>query len=527
VDDLTASLRPYLQRHVLLGLSGGADSVAMLRALRLVGARVTAAHFDHQLRARSHEDAAWVARLCGDLGVPFVSGRAPIASIAASKRANVEATARELRYAYLSRAAREHGADVIVTAHTLDDVAETVLHQLLRGEHALTGIAARSGRVERPWLRVTRTQVVRFLKSLEQEWLEDDTNADVTFTRNWLRHEIMPRLRERFPAVSAQLARHGALAGDDEALLQEITSGIPAHADMTREPLALLRRFVVRELRAARLRYHADHVERLARALRKGETTHVTLPGGRLLTVSGGRMHLGAATWATPDFPVPPDWTLRHRLPGDRVRLTGGTRNVSDVLADRGVPRPERDRVWLLANGRDVYWIGLDPPVWDARHGVTRTPWWDEMGEALREAAHAARDGDVPVGAVVVRGGRVVARARNTSRRRGDMTRHAELAALREAADRLGTPYLHDCTLVVTLEPCPMCYGAAVEARVGGIVYAAPNPKLGALGGVTDLSRAHWGHRPTITPGVRAREASALLRAFFRERRASPDAPTE
>ncbi len=102
------------------------------------------------------------------------------------------------------------------------------------------------------------------------------------------------------------------------------------------------------------------------------------------------------------------------------------------------------------------------------------------------------------------------------------MTSHAELHALREAARVLGTPYLGDCTLVVTLEPCPMCYGAAVEARVGRIVYGADNPKLGALGGVTDLSRAAWGHRPHVTRGVRAREASRLLHDFFAARREQP-----
>lgn len=100
------------------------------------------------------------------------------------------------------------------------------------------------------------------------------------------------------------------------------------------------------------------------------------------------------------------------------------------------------------------------------------------------------------------------------------MTRHAELQALREAARTLGTPYLTGCTLVVTLEPCPMCLGAALEARIGHIVYGATNPKAGALGGVTDLLAAHWGHTPTVTPGIRAREAARLLKDVFSQLRA-------
>lgn len=105
------------------------------------------------------------------------------------------------------------------------------------------------------------------------------------------------------------------------------------------------------------------------------------------------------------------------------------------------------------------------------------------------------------------------------------MTRHAELAALREAAATLGTPYLTGCTLVVTLEPCPMCLGAALEARIGAIVYGAANPKAGALGGVTDLLAAHWGHTPTVLGGVRAAEAAWLLRETFRQVRQNKTLP--
>ncbi|MDL2345427.1 nucleoside deaminase, partial [Deinococcus sp. MIMF12] len=110
--------------------------------------------------------------------------------------------------------------------------------------------------------------------------------------------------------------------------------------------------------------------------------------------------------------------------------------------------------------------------------------------------------------------GAVVGRGRNTSREHGDMTRHAELGALRGATRTLG-PYLTACTLVVTLEPCPMCLGAALEARVGRIVYGAANPRAGALGGVGDLLAHHWGHRPGVTGGVRAAEAARLLRQSF------------
>ena len=521
MNALFEPLAPFAGRPVLLGLSGGADSVGLLRALLKVGARVTAAHLDHQMRPNSAEDAAWVAALCAELGVPLELGAADVAGIAARRHENVEATARTLRYAFLARAARNRGIGTVLTAHTCGDQAETVLHQLLRGEHALSGIAARRGRVARPWLNVERADIEAWLRELGQSWLSDSSNADLRFTRNWLRAEVLPPLRTHFPALNASLARHAALQREDEELLERLAQNVPLHADLRREPPPVLRRLVAARLRAAGLEFHAGHMSRLSRALGAGETTHVSLPGGREATATGGRLHLGAATWPPPDFPYPDTWTLRHRRDGDRIRLPGGTRKLSDVLTDKKVPRGERGRVWLLAEGAQVRWLGLDPPLWVQGFGEGRSAWHREMGEALLEARQAADEGEVPVGAAVVCGGEVVARAHNTSRAAGDMTRHAELTALRAAAAALGTPYLTNCTLLVTLEPCPMCYGAALEARVGRLVYGAPNPKQGALGGAADLTRSPLGKTPEIVGGVRAHEAARLLSAFFEARRAT------
>ena len=142
---------------------------------------------------------------------------------------------------------------------------------------------------------------------------------------------------------------------------------------------------------------------------------------------------------------------------------------------------------------------------------------YDAMREALALARQSAAADEVPVGAVVTDSqGEIIGRGRNTSREHGDMTRHAELAALREASATHGA-YLQSCTLVVTLEPCPMCLGAALEARTGRIVYGASNPKAGALGGVTDLLKHHWGHTPDIQGGYRAREAAKLLKHSFQK----------
>ena len=144
----------------------------------------------------------------------------------------------------------------------------------------------------------------------------------------------------------------------------------------------------------------------------------------------------------------------------------------------------------------------------------------EARGEALALAAEAAAAGEVPVGAVAVFEGRVVGRGRNAREAALDPTAHAELLALQEAARTLGRWRLTGVTLYVTLEPCAMCAGAMVLARIDRLVFGAGDPKAGAVGSLLDLSAdARLNHRFPVTRGLRAGEGSELLRAFFRARR--------
>ncbi len=138
------------------------------------------------------------------------------------------------------------------------------------------------------------------------------------------------------------------------------------------------------------------------------------------------------------------------------------------------------------------------------------------MQEALAEAAVAAALGEAPIGAVVVRDGRVIARGRNRRELDRDPSAHAEMIAFREAARTLGGWRLLGCTLYVTLEPCAMCAGAAVQARLRRLVYGARDPKAGAGGSLVDLLRDdRFHHVVDVTGGIREAESSALLREFF------------
>jgi tRNA(Ile)-lysidine synthase len=212
--------------HVVLGVSGGADSVAMLRAtLRLKEAaggdgQLLVAHFNHGVRAdEANADEAWLTELCRELSVPLATGLLDDPSVLASQGDGLEAAARTARYDFLRGTAERLGARYVATAHTASDQAETVLHRILRG----TGLAGLGGIsptrelspsvvVVRPLLSVTRADVVDYLNSLGQDYRSDSTNANLNWTRNRLRHELLPLLRQRFNRdvdnALVRLARH-------------------------------------------------------------------------------------------------------------------------------------------------------------------------------------------------------------------------------------------------------------------------------------------------------------------------------
>jgi tRNA(Ile)-lysidine synthase len=214
---------------VVVAVSGGADSVALLRAMHLLaprrtwGQRLVVAHVQHHLRDDAEDDARFVAQLAATLGLPFA--RRDVHPL--HHGGNVEATARRQRYAALAQIAREHDATFIATAHHADDQLETLLMRLVRG----TGVAGLRGiawkrpaeakghepvvRVIRPMLAATHDQALDFLGQLQQPWRDDRTNRDTTRLRARLRHDVLPHLRHLHPRV----AQHAlALADDVRAL---------------------------------------------------------------------------------------------------------------------------------------------------------------------------------------------------------------------------------------------------------------------------------------------------------------------
>ena len=141
------------------------------------------------------------------------------------------------------------------------------------------------------------------------------------------------------------------------------------------------------------------------------------------------------------------------------------------------------------------------------------------MRQALALAQEAAAHGEVPVGCVIVREGQIVGRGRNRREERGDATAHAEVEAIRDACAHTGSWRLTDCTLYVTLEPCPMCAGGIINARIGTVRYGAKDDKAGACGSVLNLFEERFNHRPRLYRGPMEAECGRALRAFFEDLR--------
>lgn len=231
-----AMLRPGLR--VAVGLSGGADSVALLRTLTArsaeLGLVIHAAHLHHGLRgAEADADLAFCRELSAFLGIPFHEERVDTQAEARPNPAEgkpaetIEEAARRLRYAWFRRLMAGGDIDAVATAHTLDDQAETVLARFLRGAwtEGLAGIhpvlGFPEGRILRPLLAATRAQVEEYLHSLGQQWCEDSSNRHLTYTRNRIRHQLLPMLETWNPRLREHLAQMATLALDEEAWWSE------------------------------------------------------------------------------------------------------------------------------------------------------------------------------------------------------------------------------------------------------------------------------------------------------------------
>ncbi|MGO9877727.1 MAG: tRNA lysidine(34) synthetase TilS [Acidimicrobiia bacterium] len=397
VDDLAPGA------PTVVGCSGGTDSLALLALARARDLDVVAVYVDHGLRPGTAHDAHVVQQAAAEVGAA-----ARVVAVHVDPSANVEARARDARYAALERAADETHADAILVGHTRDDQAETVLLALLRGSATtgLAGMAAVRGRIRRPLLDLRRADTAEICARLRWAPVCDPMNDELHHRRVWLRREVMPHLvRGAHRDLAEVLARQAAVLRDDDELLDALAAQYPPDdADVLAGlPRSLARRVVRRWFGPPAPGSAAvDAVLAVAR----GERRAVDLPGGRRVERVGGRLHLvgrdlgsvppsaalavpgrtcfgpvAVETWVEEAPPVAwPDGraravadadlvgvtaTVRVARPGERFRPLGrgGSKLVRDALIDAGVPAGLRPHAPVVSAGADAA-VADDSVIW-------------------------------------------------------------------------------------------------------------------------------------------------------------------
>lgn len=414
-------------QRVLVAVSGGPDSVALLYALAAVAPRwsltLAVAHYNHRLRGEeSTADEAFVTQLAASLGLPLHVDRAPEVLSGAA----LEARTRRQRYAFLTDVATGDGWQRIATGHTLDDQAETVLMRLLRGSGGagLSAIRPRRGPIVRPLLDVPRRAVLEYLSERGVGFRTDVSNTDARFLRNRVRHQLLPELEALQPQVRRALASTADLVRRDGLWLDRLARRRLAKAmlesdalslvDLSAQPEPVLRRMLVAWFERRGLTdVSARHVDAVAHLVGGVQVPRgVTLPGGWVARRRSGLLLLEpavstVAAAAVLSILLPPEgdlelvggWSLRcataaavpadcgpqapfdcridvaalpgplHvRVPrvGDRMRPLGlgGSKKLQDLFVDRRVPRAERATWPVLESGGEILWVA----------GVARSP---------------------------------------------------------------------------------------------------------------------------------------------------------
>lgn len=394
--------------RLLLATSGGLDSTVLAYLLREGGFDLALAHVNFQLRGEESDgDERFVRDLADQLGVDYFVTRFETAAEAADRGESIQMTARRLRYAWLERIRAREGFDYILTAHHNDDRIETFLLHFLRGTgiRGLSSIPAAEGYLRRPLLYTDRETIAAFAEREEIRYRNDRSNATDDYDRNYLRHHVLPRLRELEPGLTQRTVRNFAHLREERQILEERSEVLRRrHCRQLGEELRIDRNFLqnspggatylhywlaeypftaeqLRQALSARpgtLLVAAKHQllvrpdTLLVRPLRAIPETEVALPGpGRYELPDGGYFELSAHA-GSPDFSDPRvaylpaarlNWPLRlrHWREGDRFQpfgMEGRTKKLQNFFTDGKINRLDRESVWLLCDAEDrIVWV--------------------------------------------------------------------------------------------------------------------------------------------------------------------------
>ena len=383
---------------VTAALSGGADSVLLLRALHALQEELLfdlrAVHVNHGLRENAALDEAFCRQLCGDMKVPL-----QVFHVQVSAHGSMEDAARRARYAAFVKAMPSDRSALLALAHHMDDQAETVLMHLIYGSGmaGLSGMRELSGVFWRPLLTIRRRQIRDALTALHQPWREDESNQDTAYTRNYLRAQALPVLEQASASAVPAICRAADILRQEDALLNHLAQnaldgacGTGEHlfvlleALATQEP-AMQRRMLRVYAGKAGLTLDYEQTERLRalldapvgtyanlpcdwRALRTRTRLHLLPPGKAACQPAADDLRIlpdtgkhddGRLTQAIPDAVLARGITLRTRRPGDFIRPFGmqGAKKLKDYLIDRQIDLPFRDAWPLVCQGSEVLWV--------------------------------------------------------------------------------------------------------------------------------------------------------------------------
>jgi len=377
VKDFKSSIRDFIRQHALLAddarvlvcVSGGADSVALLRVLTALGYACRAVHCNFHLRGdESLRDEAFVRTLCRQTGVELDVVHFDTAAYAAQHKISIEMAAREQRYEVFEQLRTRYALDAICVGHHAEDSVETILLNLIRGTgiDGLTGIRPLSGHLVRPLLGVTRTDITAYLTTLGQTWVDDSTNAADDYARNRIRHHLIPLMEEINPAAMQNIlstARNLRGTADVCASLStdEAATTLLHHYLAPQGYNSTQVRNLVDALRNRRQTLIPHSVHDLQEAVPSLEFSVITVDDDVSSTV---RRHLDPHNPNRHFFvdmrrltlPV----TLRRWREGDRFcpfGMGGHTKLVSDLLTDAHLSRAERERQMVLCIGDDIAWV--------------------------------------------------------------------------------------------------------------------------------------------------------------------------
>lgn len=425
-DPVARLILPPGGARVLCAVSGGADSMCLLTLLlEREDYEIAAAHFEHGIRGEeSLRDCAFVEQYCRERGIACFVGHADAPAFAREKGLSLEEAARELRYAFLEKTAEQEGFEWIATAHNADDNAETVLFNLARGSgpNGLCGIPPQRGKILRPLLRLTRAEIEEILAERGIPHVEDSTNESDQYSRNRIRHAVVPELRRINPAFSEAVARTGELLRRDEEYLEmQADEFVGKHFDGSGVPVSELLKLheavstrVVRKLLPQSV--SAQHVEAVLALCRGTERSFLDLPGTRVRCERGRLCFDAEETESFPETEIPVEGfvvlkeaglTIRTRIaaPGEEIHSPFKTYRLKyeSIIGKLSVspPRPgERYRPEgrgctktlksLFSEARSTQSEKLRTPVFRDEKGIVLVPPFGEAERCICGAQDAA-----------------------------------------------------------------------------------------------------------------------------------------